>query len=75
MGGIGIFFLPLSTSPFLNRQIFWNRFSSPPILDQLRGTELAPLLNKDEEDGIFFPILMDNGSAAFSLLNKVFNSI
>jgi hypothetical protein len=47
------FFLPLSTSPFLNRQIFWNRFSSPPILDQLRGTELAPLLNKDEEDGIF----------------------
>jgi hypothetical protein len=43
-------------------------------LDQLRGTELAPLLNKDEET-VFFLILMDNGSAAFSLLNKVFNSI
>jgi hypothetical protein len=24
---------------------------------------------------VFFLILMDNGSAAFSLLNKVFNSI
>jgi hypothetical protein len=73
-GRKGYFFLPLSTSPFLNRQIFWNRLSSPPILDQLRKTELAPLLNKDEKT-VFFLILMDNGSAAFSLLNKVFNSI
>ncbi len=41
----------------------------PPVLDQWYRTELAPLLNMDEVEGIFSLILMENGSAKFSLLN------
>ncbi len=54
--------------------LFGTGFPARQILDQWYGTELAPLLNMDRVEGIFM-ILMENGSATFSLLNKVYNSI
>ncbi len=38
------FFLRVVTPPYLNRQIFWNRFPGPPSLRSRLGTECAPPL-------------------------------
>ena len=42
------FFLRVVTPPYLNRQILWSRFSSPPISRSRHGTERAPPLFFDE---------------------------
>jgi hypothetical protein len=61
--------------PFLNRQFRLNRLSSPADFDPGIGTEDATLISLVTKDGYFPLILMKNGSAALSLLNKVCNSI
>jgi hypothetical protein len=65
--------LLLNAPSFLNRQFLWNRFSSPPVSDNWYGTELTPLLF--DGVGCICMILIENGSATLSLLNKVCNSI
>ncbi len=52
-----------------NRQFLWNRFSSPPVSDHWYGTELTPLLF--DGVGCLCMILIENGSATLSLLNKL----
>jgi hypothetical protein len=73
-GRDGIFFLGLNIPPFLNRQFRWNRLPSPLSLDLLRNRGYVTIKIGTKE-GVFCMILMMNGSATLSLLNKVCNSI
>jgi hypothetical protein len=70
----GIFFLGLNTPPFLNRQFRLSRFPARQIwiLNRNRGCATSRI---GTEDVVIHLILMKNGSAALSILNKVCNSI
>jgi hypothetical protein len=68
-------FFSFKTLPFLKRQFRLNRLSSSPDLAPCTGTEDTTLIIIGTEDGNIYFILIKNGSAALSLLNKVCNSI